>query len=107
MVPMTASRKSATSRGVRFFARAWASKKSMGKAALASLQSSRRAPPKWNGAPEFFRGVAASGRDLSRELYFRRVSLGGILDMEELGRQEAEHPGENHVGERFARGVVG
>src|ERR1019366_7116163 len=43
----------------------------------------------------------------SGEADLGRVALGGVVDLEELGGQEAEHAGENHVGERLARRVVG
>ena len=43
----------------------------------------------------------------SVERNLRRIPLGGVFDLEEFGGEEAEHAGENHVGENLAGGVVG
>jgi len=38
----------------------------------------------------------------SREADFRGLALRLIFNLEKLGRNEAEHAGENHIGEGFA-----
>src|SRR5664280_3400346 len=97
MVPSTARPKSTTKRAVRLRACSWASKKSMngveGRVSRVEL-----------------RGLAAFDPRHSTfaliEADLRRLALGLIFNLEKLGRREAEHAGEGHIGEGLARGIV-
>lgn len=40
------------------------------------------------------------------KLHLRRVAFGGVVYLEELGGEEAEHAGENDVRENFAGGII-